>query len=65
MLDIGNGGIPHFRGASGSHFPTDLLEMEEVQGGRHFQISSAISADMTAGPTGDVVNRFMTKTGSR
>jgi hypothetical protein len=65
MLDIGNGGIPHFRGASGSHFPTDLLEMEEVQGSRHFQISSAISADMEASQTGDVVNSSMTKTESR
>ena len=65
MLDIGNGGIPHFRGASGSHFPTDLLEMEEVQGGRHFQISKAIFTDMKAGPAGDVVNSSMTKTESR
>jgi hypothetical protein len=29
-------------------FPTDLLEMEEVQGSRHFQISRAISPDMEA-----------------
>jgi hypothetical protein len=50
MLDIGNGGIPHFREASGSHFPTDLLEMENVQGSRHFQISKAIFTDMKMGP---------------
>jgi hypothetical protein len=36
--------------------------MEEVQDGRHFQISSAISADMEASPTGDVVNSSITKT---
>ncbi len=42
-----------------------LLEMEEVQGSRHFQISRAISADMEASQTGDVVNSSMTKTESR
>jgi hypothetical protein len=33
-------------------FPTDLLEMQEVQVNRHFQISKAISMDMKAGPAG-------------
>jgi hypothetical protein len=64
MLDIGNGGIPHFQEASGSHFQP-ICWKEEVQGSRHFQISKGISTDMTAGQTGDVVNSFMTKTGSR
>jgi hypothetical protein len=39
--------------------------MEEVQGSRHFQVSSAISADMEASQTGDVVNSSITKTESR
>jgi hypothetical protein len=51
MLGIGNGRIPHFQEAAGNHFqpicwksfPTYLLEMEEVQGSRHVQISNAIS----------------------
>ena len=30
-------------------FPTDLLEMEEIQGSCHFHISKAISVDMKAG----------------
>jgi hypothetical protein len=29
--------------------PTHLLEMEKVQGSRHFQISNAIFSDMKAG----------------
>jgi hypothetical protein len=33
-------------------FPTELLEMKEVQGSRHFQISKAISTNMRAGPAG-------------
>ena len=33
-------------------FPTDLLEMEGVQGSRHFQISKAIFTNMKAGPAG-------------
>jgi hypothetical protein len=50
MLNIENGGTPHFQEAAGSHFPTDLLEIEEVQGSCHFQISKAISMDMKASP---------------
>jgi hypothetical protein len=46
-------------------FPTGLLEMVEVQGSRHFQISRVISMDMKASQTADVVNSGMTKTGSR
>jgi hypothetical protein len=46
-------------------FSTGLLEMEEVEGSRHFQISKAISADMEASQTGDVVNSSVTKTESR
>jgi hypothetical protein len=69
---VGGGNVGHWKWRNTSFprgfwksFPTDLLEMEEVQGSRHFQISSAISADMEASQTGDVVNSSMTKTESR
>ena len=35
-----------FPRASWKSFPTDLLEMEEVQDSRHFQMSNAISTEV-------------------
>ena len=48
----GNAGMPHFHGAAGNHFQTDLVKMPELQGNRHFQISTAIFTAMRSRPTG-------------
>src|SRR5712671_5774164 len=52
---VGGGNVGHWKWRNTSFprgfwksFPTDLLEMEEVQDSRHFQISKAISMDMKA-----------------
>ena len=50
MLDIWKWWNPRFPRGRWKSFPTDLLEMEEVQDRRHFQISKVISMDMKAGP---------------
>jgi hypothetical protein len=65
MVDMWKWRNTSFPGGFWKSFPTDLLEKEEVQGSRHFQVSSAISADMEASQTGDVVNSSITKTESR
>jgi hypothetical protein len=52
MLDIWKWPDPPFPRGCRKSFPTDLLEMEEVQDSRHFQISKAISTDIKAGPVG-------------
>src|SRR5712671_154556 len=56
---VGGGNVGHWKWRNTSFsrgcwksFPTGLLEMEEVQGSRHFQISKAISTDMKASPAG-------------
>src|ERR1700730_753689 len=50
---VGGGNVGHWKWRNTSFprgfwksFPTDLLEIEEVLGGRHFQISRAISTDI-------------------
>ena len=54
---VGGGNVGHWKWQDPSFprgfwksFPTDLLEMEEVQGSRHFQISKAIFTDMKGAP---------------
>jgi hypothetical protein len=37
---------PDFHEAAENHFQTGLVEMQEVQRGRHFHISGVIFADM-------------------
>jgi len=50
MVDIWKSRFLLFPRASWKSFPTALLEMEEVQDSRHFQISKTISTDMKGGP---------------
>src|SRR5216683_5241420 len=54
---VGGGNVGHWKWRNTSFprsfwksFPTDLLEMEEVQGSRHFQISKAIFTNMKSDP---------------
>src|SRR5712671_2439406 len=54
---VGGGNVGHWKWRNTSFprgfwksFPTGLLEMEEVQDRRHFQISKAISMDMKGAP---------------
>jgi hypothetical protein len=47
MLDIWKWRPPSFPRACWKSFPGDPLEMEEVSGNGHFQMSKAISTDMT------------------
>jgi hypothetical protein len=49
----GNGGFPDFHDAAGNHFQVVRVEMQEVQGCRHFHISKIISTDMEASRTGE------------
>jgi hypothetical protein len=65
MLYIGNGGEPHFQEAAGSHFQPSCWKWKKPKETGHFQISKAISMDMKASQTADVVNSCITKTGSR
>jgi hypothetical protein len=51
MVDIGNGGFRDFHEAVGSHFQTDVVEMQRFRESRHFQISKAIFADIRGGRT--------------
>jgi hypothetical protein len=44
--------MPHFHWAAGNHFHTDLVKMPELQGNRHFQISTAIFTAMRSRPIG-------------
>jgi hypothetical protein len=57
LSPVGGGNVGHWKWRNTSFprgcwksFPTGLLEMEEVQGRRHFQISKAIFMDMKGGP---------------
>jgi hypothetical protein len=44
---FGNSGSPHFHEIAGSHFQATPLDVPEIQGNGHFQMSKAISLDIT------------------
>jgi hypothetical protein len=53
MVDIGNGDFVDFHDAPGNHFQLVGVEMQEVQGGRHFHISKVISMDIESRAAGE------------
>src|SRR5712671_2456033 len=61
---VGGGNVGHWKWRN-TLFPTDLLEMEEIQGSRHFQISKAIFTDMKASKPVAWCTAPLTRTGSR
>jgi hypothetical protein len=60
MVDMWKWQFPRFSRGCWKSFPSETLEMSELQGNRHFQISTAIFTAMRSRPTGDITKNVAT-----